>query len=198
MKNRPSNRGSRDSRARSQVRRSSSISSTLLRVRAGAGQIRTSNEAPARSGAAGAYGRCVLRKLDSFAWVVPLLFRACAGLLFMSTGWEAVHHLGDVTELFAQLHIPLPGASAVLAGYAELICGALVLVGLATRLAALPLVVCMVVALATAKAPKIHGVRDLLMQVELVYVVLLIALVFLGAGCVSQISGDSKLDPHVR
>jgi len=51
-------------------------------------------------------------------------------------------------------------------------------------------------------------VRDLLMQVELVYVVLLIALVFLGAGRVSldawiarramPISADSKLDPHVR
>lgn len=137
----------------------------------------------------GAYLREVLRKIETAirdaAWLAPLLLRVCAGLLFTMTGWEATHHLSDVTAFFAELKIPMPSASAALAGYAELICGALVLVGLATRLAAIPLIVCMVVALATAKAPKIHGARDLLMQVELVYVVLLIALVFLGAGRLS-------------
>jgi putative oxidoreductase len=103
----------------------------------------------------------------------------------MSTGWEATHHLADVSEFFAQLQIPLPAVSAALAGYAELVCGALLVVGLASRLATVPLLICMIVALVTAKAVKVHGLRDLLMQVEFVYAILLVVLAMLGPGGVS-------------
>jgi putative oxidoreductase len=129
------------------------------------------------------------------AWLPPLLARACVGTLFASTGWEATHNLADVSAFFAQLRIPAPDVSAALADYTELVCGALLVVGLASRLATLPLLVCMTVALATAKAGKVHGFRDLLMQVEFAYSVLLVVLALLGPG---RISLDSFVVPRLR
>jgi uncharacterized membrane protein YphA (DoxX/SURF4 family) len=41
--------------------------------------------------------------------------RACVGTLFASTGWEATHNLAEVSAFFAQLRIPAPDVSAVLA-----------------------------------------------------------------------------------
>jgi uncharacterized membrane protein YphA (DoxX/SURF4 family) len=51
------------------------------------------------------------------------------------------------------------------------------------------------VALATAKAGKVHGLRDLLMQVEFAYSVLLVVLALLGPG---RISLDSFVVPRLR
>jgi uncharacterized membrane protein YphA (DoxX/SURF4 family) len=52
--------------------------------------------------------------------------------------------------------------NAVLVGYSELLCGAALVIGLATRVATIPLCVSMLVALATAaKASGIHGLFDL-------------------------------------
>ena len=124
-------------------------------------------------------------RLDRASWVWPLVIRLAAGVLFVSTGWRAVTHLDAVTSYFDQLAIPLPRVSAVVAGSAELVCGALLVVGLAARMATLPLVVCMLVALATAKRPEIHGLTDLLMQVELAYIVMLVAIFVAGPGPIS-------------
>ena len=82
--------------------------------------------------------------LAKLAWLAPLLGRLSVGLLFMSTGWGKVHSLDKVTHFFESLHIPAPAFNAVLVGYSELICGTLLVVGLATRLATLPLIVSMI------------------------------------------------------
>ena len=124
-------------------------------------------------------------RLDRASWLWPLVIRIAAGLLFVSTGWRAVTHLDAVTAYFDELAIPLPRASAIVAGASELVCGALLVVGFAARMATLPLVVCMIVALATAKRPEIHGLTDLLMQVELAYIVMLIAIFIAGPGPVA-------------
>ena len=118
-------------------------------------------------------------------WLPPLLFRLVAGVLFATTGWVAVHALDDVTAYFAELGIPLPGVSAVLVGFGELLCGVLLVVGLLSRLAAVPLIVFMVVAIAAAKLPGVHGVRDFLMLVEPSLVAMLVAIAITGPGEVS-------------
>jgi putative oxidoreductase len=79
----------------------------------------------------------------------------------------------------------LPGLNAVLVSYGELICGGLLVVGLAARLATLPLITFMTVALLTAKLPAIHGVADLFKQIELLYIVMSIAITIAGPGRVS-------------
>lgn len=119
------------------------------------------------------------------AWLPPLLVRATVGMLFVLTGWTATHTLGEVTDYFAKLGIPLPHANAILVSFGELVCGALLVVGLFAREASIPLIVFMVVALATAKAPAIHGLEDLLLQPELGYVVMLAGLAIYGSGRLS-------------
>jgi uncharacterized membrane protein YphA (DoxX/SURF4 family) len=54
---------------------------------------------------------------------------------------------------FAKIGIPAPEVMAPFVGGVEVVCGVLVLVGLLTRLAAIPLIVDMVVAIASTKIP---------------------------------------------
>jgi len=83
----------------------------------------------------------------------PLLLalRLYCGWQFTQTGFGKLSHLSDTTEFFASLHIPLPGLNAAMAGTTECVGGALLLVGLISRLAALPLIVTMIVAYLTAE-----------------------------------------------
>jgi putative oxidoreductase len=110
--------------------------------------------------------------------VALLLGRLAVGLLFLSTGWGKIHNLEKVTGFFASL-----------------LCGAALCVGLLTRLATVPLVVSMIVALATAKRGDIHGLFDLVGQEELTYLVLLVMIAVLGPGTLSI---DHLLERAVR
>lgn len=124
----------------------------------------------------------VLAKLDG---VALLLGRLAVGLLFVSTGWGKVHNLEKVTAFFTTLGIPAPGFNAVLVAYTELLCGSALVVGLLTRLSAIPLATTMVVALITAKRPDIHGLFDLVSQDEFTYLVVLVMVAILGPGRIS-------------
>jgi putative oxidoreductase len=64
----------------------------------------------------------------------------------------------------------------------ELIGGSLIIVGLFTRFAALPLMATMVVAILTAKRPEIDGIRTLLAFDESVYFAGFLWLAVAGAG----------------
>jgi putative oxidoreductase len=114
-----------------------------------------------------------------------LVCRITLGWLFVVSGWLKLHDLAGLTRFFTDLRIPLPAESARLVAWSELLCGALVLVGLLSRLASLPLMITMVVALVTAKRDEIHGLSDLFFQVEFTYVCMLLVIVVLGPGAAS-------------
>src|SRR5207245_10880116 len=116
--------------------------------------------------------RFVLSAADRLSWLPPTLTRVAVGVVFVGTGWGKLHTLDKITGFFAELRIPAPGFNAVLASSAELVCGALILVGLLTRLASLPLIVVMAVAILTAKRGEIGGLSDLLGFVETLYIAL--------------------------
>jgi putative oxidoreductase len=124
----------------------------------------------------------ILPALARFQWVGPLLVRASLGAVFATSGWGKLHNLGQVTGFFTELGIPFPGFNAVLASGTELIGGLLLLAGLFTRFAALPLVVTMVVAILTARRPEIDGVASLLGFIEFTYIAALLWLAVSGAG----------------
>jgi putative oxidoreductase len=126
-----------------------------------------------------------LRPLDRLAWLAPLLGRLAVGLLFLSTGWGKAHSLDKVTQFFIQLKIPMPALNAVVVAYSELVCGALLVIGLFTRLATVPLIVSMVVAILTAKLADIHGLFDLIGAEEFTYLCVLMMLAVMGPGKVS-------------
>jgi putative oxidoreductase len=118
-------------------------------------------------------------KLD---WVAPLVARVTLGVLFISTGWGKVHDLDKVTGFFTELGIPLPHLNAVMVSFVELIGGGLLLLGLASRLAALPLIASMAVAILTAQRENVHGLADLFGLVEWTYLALLLWVAIAGPG----------------
>ncbi len=96
----------------------------------------------------------VIRSLSSFDGLPPLLLRLYLAPVFMQAGWTKFQNFDSTVAWFGNaewgLGMPLPEVMVTLAAGAELIGGALILVGLATRLMAIPLAITMVVAAVTA------------------------------------------------
>lgn len=126
-----------------------------------------------------------LDELEKLQWLAPLLGRLAVGLVFMSTGWGKVHSIEKVTGFFTSLGIPAPHFNAILVGYSELLCGTALVLGLLARLATLPLIVSMIVAILTAKRPELHNVFDLVGFDEFTYLVVLVMIALLGPGALS-------------
>jgi putative oxidoreductase len=124
----------------------------------------------------------ITRKL---AWLGPLVARITLGVLFLSTGWGKVHSLAKVTAYFAELGIPFPGFQAPMVSFIELIGGALLVIGLASRFAALPLMGSMGVAILTAQRANVHDLPDLFGLVEWTYFALLLWVALAGPGKIS-------------
>ena len=117
--------------------------------------------------------------------VPPTLARLTVGYAFLTTGWGKLHNLDRVTEFFTSLSIPAPAFHATFVSWIEFGCGGLLLLGLLTRVAALPLIGTMVVALLTALAPDIEDFSGLVGTVEFTYIALLVWLAVRGAGPIS-------------
>ena len=58
---------------------------------------------------------------------------------------------------FARIGIPYPELMGPFVGVTEILCGVLIVLGLFTRLAAIPLIVIMIVAIASTKIPILLG-----------------------------------------
>jgi putative oxidoreductase len=136
-----------------------------------------------------------LRRLD---WAPPLLARLVIGAVFVPAGWGKLHALSDVTAFFRDLGIPYPEVQAPFVSSVELACGALVLTGLATRLAAAPLIGTMLVAIATAIWPNLGSPQELFGKEELHYVALLAYLAVSGPGSVSADAAITRLAATTR
>ncbi len=124
----------------------------------------------------------LLDLVDKIAWLGPLLVRITVGVVFMGTGWGKLHNLDGITKFFGELGIPMPHVNAIVASSTEFFGGLAVLLGLGTRLAALPLAFTMVVAILTAKRGDIDGVSTLLGFEEFSYLVMFLWLALAGPG----------------
>jgi putative oxidoreductase len=122
---------------------------------------------------------------SSLRWLPPTAARITLGWVFLQSGWGKLHNLQKVVSFFTELGIPAPEFQARLAASAELLCGALLLVGLFTRVATLPLIGVMTVALLTALRGQIHAASDLFGLAEYLYIVILLWLGAYGAGPLS-------------
>ena len=87
---------------------------------------------------------------------VLLVMRLYWGWQFFLAGNGKLMDLAKPTEYFQSLGIPFPHANAILAGCTECFGGLLLLVGLASRLISIPLMIVMVVAYATADIDKLR------------------------------------------
>jgi putative oxidoreductase len=122
---------------------------------------------------------------DAAAWLPPLLARVAVGWTFVLTGWGKLGDIGSVVEFFRELGIPYPELQAPFVASVELVCGALLVAGLLSRIAALPLIGTMVVAIATAQWQNVSSFGDLYGLSEFLYIVIFAWIAAAGPGPVA-------------
>ena len=96
------------------------------------------------------------RMFSSQASSAVILVRILVGWVFLSEGIQKFLYpqaLG--VGRFAKIGIPAPGFFGPFVGVVETVCGALLILGLLTRLASIPLIIDISVAIATTKIPML-------------------------------------------
>lgn len=85
-----------------------------------------------------------------------IITRLMVGLVFLSEGIQKFLFPADLgIGRFTKIGIPSPEMLAPFVGSVEIVCGALLILGLRTRLAAVPLLAVILVAIAATKAPML-------------------------------------------
>jgi putative oxidoreductase len=126
---------------------------------------------------------------DQTAWGL-LLLRILVGWVFLSEGIQKFLYPAALgVGRFEKIGIPAPRVMAPFVGVVEIVCGTLLIFGLFTMLAVLPLLIDILVAIATTKLPMFlnqgfwaamhEGRTDFCMLLGL------IAIALLGAGALS-------------
>jgi putative oxidoreductase len=87
-----------------------------------------------------------------------ILIRILVGWVFVSEGIQKFLFPAALgVGRFAKIGIPHPGIVAPIVGAVEIVCGAAVILGLWTRLAAIPLLAVIGTAIVTTKIPELHA-----------------------------------------
>jgi uncharacterized membrane protein YphA (DoxX/SURF4 family) len=118
------------------------------------------------------------------------LVRLLVGWVFLSEGIQKFLFPAALgVGRFTKIGIPWPQYSAPFVGVIEIVCGLLLILGLFTMLAAIPLIIDILVAIATTKIPEISklGVWGMLHDARADFSMLLglCAILLLGAGALS-------------
>lgn len=128
------------------------------------------------------FGNIALDRLSRHEWLGPLLLRLVFGWFWLETGWAKLHNLEFFSQRFVEWGIPLPMLSATASGAVDLVGGALLILGLGTRLVAVPMIVNMLVALAVVVLPGISTFNEFVELDEVLYVAVLFWLLMAGPG----------------
>lgn len=87
-----------------------------------------------------------------------ILIRLVVGWVFLSEGIQKfLYPAENGAGRFARIGIPSPDVMGPFVGVVEIVCGALILAGLLTRFAAIPVIVNMLVAILSTKVPILLG-----------------------------------------
>jgi len=96
------------------------------------------------------------RMTKSRASAAAALVRLLVGAVFLSEGIQKFLYPAALgAGRFAKIGIPLPHLAGPFVGIVEIVCGAMILIGLLTRLAAIPLLIDICVAILTTKVPML-------------------------------------------
>lgn len=83
-----------------------------------------------------------------------ILIRILVGCVFLSEGIQKFLYPNEIgAGRFAKIGLPSPELLASFVGITEIVCGASILLGLFTRFAVIPLIIIMLVAIASTKIP---------------------------------------------
>jgi putative oxidoreductase len=130
-----------------------------------------------------------------------ILIRFIVGGVFLSEGIQKFLFPGDLgAGRFVKIGIPSPEIMAPFVGVVEIVGGVLLLAGFITRLAAMPLIINMLVAITTTKMPILQksGVWAMAHEARVDYAMLLgcIFLLITGAGSWSLDAGLTRSAKH--
>jgi len=129
-----------------------------------------------------------------------ILIRILVGWVFISEGIQKFLFPAALgVGRFAKIGIPLPQFAAPFVGFVEIICGALLIVGLFTRLATIPLLAVILTAIGTTKIPELfrpdQGVWFMLHDARTDFSMLLglLFLLIAGPGLLSIEGGRARI-----
>jgi uncharacterized membrane protein YphA (DoxX/SURF4 family) len=98
------------------------------------------------------------RILTTSAPASVVLIRSVVGAIFLSEGIQKFLLPNDLgVGRFIKIGIPAPQVMAPFVGVIEIVCGTLIILGLLTRLAAIPLIIDISVAILSTKIPILLG-----------------------------------------
>src|SRR5262249_55790340 len=98
------------------------------------------------------------RFLRTNAPAATVVIRAAVGVIFLSEGVQRfLDPAAQGAGRFARIGIPAPGIMGPFVASVEVLGGLLLLVGLCTRIAAIPLLISMTVAIVSTKVPVLLG-----------------------------------------
>ena len=100
----------------------------------------------------------IKRLIETNAPRSVILIRIIVGGVFLSEGIQKFLYPGEnAAGRFAKIGIPSPDVMGPFVGVVEIVCGAVILIGFLTRLATIPLIVDMLVAILSTKIPILLG-----------------------------------------
>ena len=98
------------------------------------------------------------RLIQSHAPSSVFLIRFVVGGVFLSEGIQKfLYPAENGAGRFVKIGIPAPDAMGPFVGVVEIVCGVLILIGFLTRVAAIPLIIDMLVAILSTKIPILLG-----------------------------------------
>lgn len=125
------------------------------------------------------------RIASHFAWAGPLIMRLVVGYTFMLAGWGKLNSLPQMIQNFTEWGIPLPHILTPFVSCVECFGGAMLILGLFTRIPAAMLAVVMVVAVKAAKWGDVDSLETLLGFEEATYFAAFMWLAIVGPGAAS-------------
>jgi putative oxidoreductase len=120
-----------------------------------------------------------------------LWMRLTWGHQFILTGHSKLTHIAETIQYFTSLNIIFPEFHAYLVGYLELIGGGLLILGLTSRLIAIPLAAITIAALSTAHAHMLSDFRfithpsSLVMEAPYPFLITSLLMLIFGPGRIS-------------
>lgn len=123
-----------------------------------------------------------LRVLDRWTDVGPLVVRIVFGYFWFETGLAKIQNLDGFANRFVEWGVPFPHFNAALSAWTELIGGALIFLGLFTRLTTVPMIINMIVAIALVVIKNVGSIDDFVELDEVVYILIFFWLLMAGPG----------------
>ena len=120
-----------------------------------------------------------------FPWIGPLIMRLVVGYVFMLTGWAKLNNLPQMIQNFSEWGIPFPGILTPFVSGVECFGGAMLMLGLFTRIPAAMLTIVMLVAIKSAKWESVDSFETLLGFEEATYLAAFVWLAVAGPGAAS-------------